>query len=77
MQTLLQDSGGRRSGMDRREFTYTFHIPERRRGLDRRSGFDRRNKLNQRSTPFGRRFMDRECSLRIFYESLSIRDRYS
>lgn len=26
----------RRSGIDRRKFTYTAHIPERRRGRDRR-----------------------------------------
>lgn len=26
----------RRSGVDRRRFTYTAHIPERRRGRDRR-----------------------------------------
>ena len=29
-------------GFDRRQFSYTLHIPERRSGLDRRSGFDRR-----------------------------------
>jgi hypothetical protein len=33
---------GRRSGVDRRTFSYTCHIPERRRGTDRRSGRDRR-----------------------------------
>ena len=27
----------RRSGEDRRQFSYTFHIPERRSGNDRRS----------------------------------------
>ena len=31
----------RRSGIDRRVFSYTAHIPERRSGLDRRSGQDR------------------------------------
>jgi len=36
------DNGGRRSGFDRRKFSYTLHIPERRSGKDRRSGFDRR-----------------------------------
>ncbi len=37
------DSGGRRLGVDRREFLYAIHIPERRSGRDRRSGEDRRN----------------------------------
>jgi len=39
------DNGGRRSGGDRREFTYSDHTPERRSSKDRRSGFDRRIKL--------------------------------
>jgi len=37
----LGDNGGRRSGIDRRNFFYTVCIPERR-GTDRRSGIDRR-----------------------------------
>ena len=40
-QTSL-DNEGRRSGRDRRDFSYTLHIPERRKGRDRRSGDDRR-----------------------------------
>ena len=36
------DNGGRRSGGDRRNYSYTLHIPERRSGKDRRSGDDRR-----------------------------------
>jgi len=36
------DNGGRRIGVDRRQFAYAGHIPERRRGFDRRSGTDRR-----------------------------------
>jgi hypothetical protein len=47
------DNGGRRSGGDRRNYSYTLHIPERRDGNDRRSGEDRRKiprtKTNQRS----------------------------
>ena len=39
--TLLLDNGGRRRG-DRRQFSYSCHVPERRNGLDRRSGMDRR-----------------------------------
>ena len=38
----LPDNGGRRSGIERRRFQYTSHIPERRSGFDRRSGIDRR-----------------------------------
>ena len=36
------DNGGRRSSGDRRNYSYTLHIPERRSGKDRRSGEDRR-----------------------------------
>jgi hypothetical protein len=38
----LRDNGGRRSGIERRQYHYTSHIPERRSGEDRRSGKDRR-----------------------------------
>lgn len=37
----LGDNGGRRSGVDRRNFCYTVYIPERR-VADRRSVLDRR-----------------------------------
>lgn len=36
------DNGGRRSGGDRRKYSYTLYIPERRNGQDRRNGNDRR-----------------------------------
>ncbi|MEJ2096217.1 MAG: hypothetical protein P8Y38_03550 [Deltaproteobacteria bacterium] len=39
------DNKGRRSGIDRRQFSYAVHIPERRSGNERRSGDDRRAKL--------------------------------
>jgi hypothetical protein len=39
---IINDNGGRRSGIDRREFSYSEHIPERRSVSDRRSGIDRR-----------------------------------
>ena len=42
MKAIPQDNGGRRSGFERREFSYTFYSPERRSGKDRRSGRDRR-----------------------------------
>ena len=39
---IALDNGGRRSSGDRRNYSYTLHIPERRSGKDRRSGEDRR-----------------------------------
>ena len=38
----IQDNGGRRSGIDRRRYSYSGHIPERRDGFDRREQADRR-----------------------------------
>ena len=39
------DNGGRRIEKDRRKFSYTTHIPERRVAKDRRSGRGRRKNL--------------------------------
>jgi len=36
------DNGGRRSGGDRRNYSYSIHLPERRAIEDRRDGIDRR-----------------------------------
>jgi len=44
----VRDRGGRRSGIDRRQFSYDACIPERRSGLDRRSGEDRRSDMDRR-----------------------------
>ena len=41
----LLDNGGRRLGFDRRVYSYSFHIPERRNGKDRRNGSDRRKTI--------------------------------
>jgi hypothetical protein len=49
MAISLIDNGGRRLGVDRRQFLYTNHIPDRRRGEDRRSGLDRRDNIERRS----------------------------
>ena len=38
----IDDNGGRRKSSDRRQYQYTVHIPERRKGSDRRTGDDRR-----------------------------------
>jgi hypothetical protein len=42
----LSDGGGRRLGIDRRSFSYSYHIPERRRGEDRRSYTDSQSGLD-------------------------------
>jgi len=47
-ETTIRDNGGRRSGADRREYSYSAHLPERRSGLDRRSNFDRRSGIDRR-----------------------------
>ena len=39
---ISTDNGGRRSGGDRRTYSYTLYVPERRSGTDRREGNDRR-----------------------------------
>jgi hypothetical protein len=49
MAIALIDNGGRRLGIDRRQFLYTNHIPNRRLGKDRRTGRDRRNYIDRRS----------------------------
>jgi len=48
VQTNLKDNGGRRIGVDRRSFSYSLHIPERRSQVDRRKGNNRRkpNRIN-------------------------------
>ena len=43
MVIFIKDNAGRRSGIERRVFLYTIHIPERRSGKERRKGLDRRN----------------------------------
>ena len=44
----IRDNGGRRSGIDRRYFSYSDHIPERRMAEDRRSPEDRRTGSDRR-----------------------------
>lgn len=39
--------GGRRTSIERRQFSYLVHVPERRLGNDRRSDLDRRNEMSQ------------------------------
>jgi hypothetical protein len=40
--STISNNGGRRKKIERRQFSYTVHIPERRSGVDRRSPEDRR-----------------------------------
>jgi len=47
---ILSDNGGRRSNIERREYSYDRHIPERRSGKDQRNGLDRR--LKERTSIF-------------------------
>ncbi len=58
----FSDNGGRRSGVDRRQFAYDVHVPERRSGLERRSGMDRRNGIPFRMSPKERRDMERRAA---------------
>ena len=44
---LLPDNEGRRSELERRQFFYDFHIPERRSDEDRRNGLDRRQERKE------------------------------
>ena len=48
-ETDKQENDNNRSGIDRRQFSYSYHIPERRSGKDRRLGLERRNSIRQRS----------------------------
>ncbi len=47
--SIVSDSGGRRSGIDRRTFEYAIHLPEKRSDKDRRDRFDRRFVVERRS----------------------------
>ena len=43
VQWILITIGGRRTCIERRQFSYIVHIPERRSEKDRRNGSDRRS----------------------------------
>ena len=64
----FKDNGGRRSGIERREYSYTAHIPERRSGTDRRSGVDRRSVLSVWSGIEGRNGNERRKAWRFLNE---------
>jgi len=71
MKKELRDNGGRRSGVDRRQFLYTDYIPERRAGEDRRSrvdrrcGEDRRNGNDQTVEMTRRSGLDRRVAFQV------------
>ncbi len=44
----LIDNGGRRTGIERREFSHTNHVSNERTKKERRSGVDRRSGLERR-----------------------------
>ena len=44
MASFIRDNGGKRLGLDRRQFSYDKHIPECRSYKERRNGLDRRLK---------------------------------
>ena len=48
-QIKLEDNGGRRISVDRRSFSYSLHIPEKRSDDDRRKVYNRR-KINRIKT---------------------------
>ena len=49
MESPVKDNGGRRSGVDRRRYSYASHIPERRSDEDRRNGEDRRDDAGEKA----------------------------
>ena len=71
MEQDLRDNGGRRSGVDRRQFLYTDYIPERRAGedrrrrIDRRCGEDRRNGNDQTVEMNRRSGLDRRAAFQV------------
>jgi hypothetical protein len=60
----LLDNGGRRTGIERRRFSYAEHIPERRSGEDRRVSEDRRCGKDRRGKQDRRSGMERRASRR-------------
>ena len=45
---VIKDNEENRTGIERRQFSYTTYIPERRAGKDRRKEFERTNAINRR-----------------------------
>lgn len=69
----LRDNGGRRSSIDRRRFSYSGHIPERRSGEDRRIDLDRRMGIDRRCDPDRRSGIDRRTGRAQVIDLLNVR----
>lgn len=61
-------SNDRRKGKERRKFSYTIHIPERRSGMDRRTGLERRKSFRQNMIKSKMKMRDNSNSLDDFYK---------
>ena len=48
---VIKDNGESRIGLERRQFSYTAHIPERRSGRDRRKSLERRKAIHRMRRP--------------------------
>ena len=70
----LRDNGGRRSGIERRRFSYADHIPEGRSQKDRRILSERRTGDERRSGA-DRRCCDERRISRAFHDRRSGKDR--
>ena len=44
---VIKNKDESRTGLERRQFSYTAYIPERRSGEDRRKGSERRSAINR------------------------------
>jgi hypothetical protein len=44
---VIKDNEESRTGIERRQFSYTAYIPERRSGKERRNWVERRNAINR------------------------------
>lgn len=55
--------GNRRTGIERRQFSYSNHIPERRSGRDQRNSGDRRSGMDRRSGADRRSGVDRRSGM--------------
>ena len=73
--TQIDDNGGRRSGMERRNFSYSDHIPERRDGEDRRSGFDRRILIDRRRGQDRRKESNEVINIKDYIDKRKLKNR--
>jgi len=60
MQLGLIDTGGRRIGIDRRDFSYTNYLPNRRVEEDRRRGREETIQIKEPAKPFLKKYKGRK-----------------